>query len=86
MKQRLVPREGRVRRPDRKVPAVPPARVKAIALVVVCIGCGEEFSPSHDSYVRGDWRRCSDCRSPQPASALADGQHSRDGPLGYPES
>ena len=27
-----------------------------------CTACGDAFTPSHDAYVRGDWRTCTRCR------------------------
>jgi len=33
-----------------------------IELTVTCTACGHAFTPSHDAYVRGDWRICPPCR------------------------
>ncbi len=33
-----------------------------IELTVTCAQCGTDHTPSHDAYVRGDWRTCTRCR------------------------
>ena len=33
-----------------------------IEMLATRTGCGAEHAPSHDAYVRGDWRTCTRCR------------------------
>ena len=33
-----------------------------IEIEATCTTCGHVFTPSHDAYVRGDWRVCTRCR------------------------
>ncbi len=33
-----------------------------IEMTTICTVCGADFTPTHDAYVRGDWRTCTRCR------------------------